>query len=197
MSKLILGLDLVTPSEESNESDDSENLEGDFTLDEKSRSVELTEDGHQKIEEILINAGLLEQNQNLYQASNLALLHHVNSALRAKYLFTKDVEYLIKDGQAVLIDERTGRTMPGRRLSDGLHQAIEAKENLHIQQESQTLASTTFQNYFRLYEKLSGMTGTADTEAFEFQQIYNLKVAVIPTNTTVVRKDEDLSLIHI
>ena len=191
MSKLILGLDLVTPSEESNESDDSENLEGDFTLDEKSRSVELTEDGHQKIEEILINAGLLEQNQNLYQASNLALLHHVNSALRAKYLFTKDVEYLIKDGQAVLIDEHTGRTMPGRRLSDGLHQAIEAKENLHIQQESQTLASTTFQNYFRLYEKLSGMTGTADTEAFEFQQIYNLKVAVIPTNTTVVRKDED------
>ncbi|MEC8212179.1 MAG: preprotein translocase subunit SecA [Pseudomonadota bacterium] len=191
MSKLILGLDLVTPSEESNESDDSENLEGDFTLDEKSRSVELTEDGHQKIEEILINAGLLEQNQNLYQASNLALLHHVNSALRAKYLFTKDVEYLIKDGQAVLIDEHTGRTMPGRRLSDGLHQAIEAKENLHIQQESQTLASTTFQNYFRLYEKLSGMTGTADTEAFEFQQIYNLKVAVIPTNTIVVRKDED------
>ena len=191
MSKLILGLDLATPSEESNESDDSENLEGDFTLDEKSRSVELTEDGHQKIEEILINAGLLEQNQNLYQASNLALLHHVNSALRAKYLFTKDVEYLIKDGQAVLIDEHTGRTMPGRRLSDGLHQAIEAKENLHIQQESQTLASTTFQNYFRLYEKLSGMTGTADTEAFEFQQIYNLKVAVIPTNTTVVRKDED------
>ena len=134
---------------------------------------------------------MLEQNQNLYQASNLALLHHVNSALRAKYLFTKDVEYLIKDGQAVLIDEHTGRTMPGRRLSDGLHQAIEAKENLHIQQESQTLASTTFQNYFRLYEKLSGMTGTADTEAFEFQQIYNLKVAVIPTNTTVVRKDED------
>jgi len=191
MSKLILDLDLVTPSEESNESDDSENLDGDFTLDEKSRSVELTEGGHQKIEEILINAGLLEQNQNLYQASNLALLHHVNSALRAKYLFTKDVEYLIKDGQAVLIDEHTGRTMPGRRLSDGLHQAIEAKENLHIQQESQTLASTTFQNYFRLYEKLSGMTGTADTEAFEFQQIYNLKVAVIPTNTNVVRKDED------
>ena len=124
MSKLILGLDLVTPSEESNESDDSENLEGDFTLDEKSRSVELTEDGHQKIEEILINAGLLEQNQNLYQASNLALLHHVNSALRAKYLFTKDVEYLIKDGQAVLIDEHTGRTMPGRRLSDGLHLSL-------------------------------------------------------------------------
>ncbi len=191
MSKLILGLDLATPSLESNESDDSENLDGDFILDEKSRSVELTEDGHQKIEEILINAGLLEQNQNLYQASNLALLHHVNSALRAKYLFTKDVEYLIKDGQAVLIDEHTGRTMPGRRLSDGLHQAIEAKENLNIQQESQTLASTTFQNYFRLYEKLSGMTGTADTEAFEFQQIYNLKVVVIPTNTTVVRKDED------
>ena len=194
MSKLVLDLDLALPSEDPEDSEDmqeSKPLIGDFTLDEKSRSVELTEDGHQKIEDILFKAGLLEADQNLYQASNLGLLHHVNSALKAKYLFNRDVEYLIKDGQAILIDEHTGRTMPGRRLSDGLHQAIEAKENLSIQQESQTLASTTFQNYFRLYEKLAGMTGTADTEAYEFQEIYNLQVTVIPTNTDVVRKDED------
>ena len=121
---------------------------GDFVVDEKSRSIELTEDGHQKIEEILIKQGLLEQDQSVYQPSNLGLLHHVNSALRAKHLFHRDVEYIIQEGQAVLIDEHTGRTMAGRRLSEGLHQAIEAKEGLVIQQESQTLASTTFQNYF-------------------------------------------------
>ena len=162
---------------------------GDFLLDEKSRGIELTEDGHQKIEEILIKQGLLEQDQSLYQATNLGLLHHVNSALRAQHLFSRDVEYIIQDGQAVLIDEHTGRTMPGRRLSEGLHQAIEAKENLTIQQESQTLASTTFQNYFRLYQKLAGMTGTADTEAYEFDQIYGLRVMVIPTNVDVMRND--------
>ena len=162
---------------------------GDFVLDEKSRGIELTEDGHQKIEEILIKQGLLEQDQSLYQATNLGLLHHVNSALRAQHLFSRDVEYIIQDGQAVLIDEHTGRTMPGRRLSEGLHQAIEAKENLTIQQESQTLASTTFQNYFRLYQKLAGMTGTADTEAYEFDQIYGLRVMVIPTNVDVMRND--------
>jgi len=162
---------------------------GDFVIDEKSRSVDLTEDGHQKIEEILIKEGLLDQDQSLYQATNLGLLHHVSSALRANHLFHRDVEYIIQDGQAVLIDEHTGRTMPGRRLSEGLHQAIEAKENLQIQQESQTLASTTFQNYFRLYHKLAGMTGTADTEAYEFDQIYGLKVMVIPTNVDVVRVD--------
>jgi len=162
---------------------------GDFVIDEKSRSIELTEDGHQKIEEILIKEGLLEQDQSLYQATNLGLLHHVNSALRAKHLFHRDVEYIIQEGQAVLIDEHTGRTMAGRRLSEGLHQAIEAKESLAIQQESQTLASTTFQNYFRLYHKLSGMTGTADTEAYEFDQIYGLRVMVIPTNVDVVRID--------
>ena len=162
---------------------------GDFIVDEKTRGVELTEEGHSKVESILIKEGLLEENDSLYQASNLGLLHHVHSALRAQHLFHKDVEYIIQQGQAVLIDEHTGRTMPGRRLSEGLHQAIEAKENLTIQQESQTLASTTFQNYFRIYQKLSGMTGTADTEAYELHQIYGLQVVVIPTNVEVKRVD--------
>ena len=162
---------------------------GDFIVDEKTRGVELTEEGFQKVEDILISEGLLAPDDSLYQATNLGLLHHVHSALRAQHLFQCDVEYILQDGQAVLIDEHTGRTMPGRRLSEGLHQAIEAKEGLTIQQESQTLASTTFQNYFRLYRKLAGMTGTADTEAYEFQQIYGLQVMVIPTNVEVKRKD--------
>ena len=160
-----------------------------FAIDEKTRQVELTEDGHQKIEDILIGEGLLEPDDSLYQASNLNLLHHVHAALKAHHLFGRDVEYIVQQGQVVLIDEHTGRTMPGRRLSEGLHQAIEAKEGLQIQQESQTLASTTFQNYFRLYNKLSGMTGTADTEAYEFHQIYGLQVVVIPTNVEVKRED--------
>ncbi|ETN93008.1 preprotein translocase subunit SecA [Gammaproteobacteria bacterium MOLA455] len=162
---------------------------GDFIVDEKTRSVELSEEGFQKVEDILIGEGLLTADESLYQAANLGLLHHVHSALRAQNLFQRDIEYIVQDNQAVLIDEHTGRTMPGRRLSEGLHQAIEAKEGLEIQQESQTLASTTFQNYFRLYEKLAGMTGTADTEAFEFQQIYGLEVMVIPTNVEVKRQD--------
>jgi preprotein translocase subunit SecA len=162
---------------------------GDFVVDEKTRSVELSEEGFQKVEDILIGEGLLTADESLYQAANLGLLHHVHSALRAQNLFQRDVEYIVQDNQAVLIDEHTGRTMPGRRLSEGLHQAIEAKEGLEIQQESQTLASTTFQNYFRLYDKLAGMTGTADTEAFEFQQIYGLQVMVIPTNVEVKRQD--------
>ena len=162
---------------------------GDFVVDEKTRSVELTEEGFQKVEDILIGEGLLTADESLYQAANLGLLHHVHSALRAQNLFQRDIEYIVQDNQAVLIDEHTGRTMPGRRLSEGLHQAIEAKEGLDIQQESQTLASTTFQNYFRLYDKLAGMTGTADTEAFEFQQIYGLEVMVIPTNVEVKRQD--------
>ena len=162
---------------------------GDFVVDEKTRSVELTEEGFQKVEDILISEGLLTADESLYQAANLGLLHHVHSALRAQNLFQRDIEYIVQDNQAVLIDEHTGRTMPGRRLSEGLHQAIEAKEGLEIQQESQTLASTTFQNYFRLYDKLAGMTGTADTEAFEFQQIYGLEVMVIPTNVEVKRQD--------
>ena len=170
---------------------EEQEITGDFILDEKTRGVELTEIGHQKIEEILIKKGLLAQDESLYQATNLGLLHHVHSALRAQHLFQNDVEYIVQNGEAVLIDEHTGRTMPGRRLSEGLHQAIEAKEGLNIQQESQTLASTTFQNYFRLYSKLSGMTGTADTEAFEFQQIYGLQVMVIPTNVPVRRVDHN------
>lgn len=162
---------------------------GDFTVDEKSRQVELTEDGHQKVEDLLIQSGMLPPDQNLYAANNLALLHHVNSALRAHALFHRNVEYIVQEGQVVLIDEHTGRTMPGRRLSEGLHQAIEAKEGVAIQSESQTLASTTFQNYFRLYPTLSGMTGTADTEAYEFREIYGLDVVVIPTNKHIQRID--------
>lgn len=162
---------------------------GDYTVDEKSRQVELTEDGHQKVEDLLIQSGLLAPDQNLYAANNLSLLHHVNSALRAHALFHRNVEYIVQEGQVVLIDEHTGRTMPGRRLSEGLHQAIEAKEGVSIQSESQTLASTTFQNYFRLYPTLSGMTGTADTEAYEFREIYGLDVVVIPTNKPVQRID--------
>ncbi|MGB2044119.1 MAG: preprotein translocase subunit SecA [Porticoccaceae bacterium] len=184
VNKLALGLEAQVETE-------GEQVEptGDFIVDEKTRGVELTEEGHSKVEAILIKQGLLEENDSLYQASNLGLLHHVHSALRAQHLFHKDVEYIIQQGQAVLIDEHTGRTMPGRRLSEGLHQAIEAKENLTIQQESQTLASTTFQNYFRIYQKLSGMTGTADTEAYELHQIYGLQVVVIPTNVEVKRVD--------
>ena len=138
---------------------------------------------------MLESEGLLQEGDSLYSSTNLALLHHVQSALKAHHLFHKDVEYIVQDGQIVLIDEHTGRTMSGRRLSEGLHQAIEAKEGVHIQSESQTLASTTFQNYFRLYDKLSGMTGTADTEAYEFHQIYGLPVVVIPTNMPVARED--------
>ncbi len=190
MNRLVLNLKPQPESETEIEGEEQE-ITGDFILDEKIRGVELTEVGHQKIEEILIKEGLLTEDESLYQATNLGLLHHVHSALRAQHLFQNDVEYIIQNNEAVLIDEHTGRTMPGRRLSEGLHQAIEAKEGLNIQQESQTLASTTFQNYFRLYSKLSGMTGTADTEAFEFQQIYGLQVMVIPTNVPVRRVDHN------
>lgn len=167
----------------------SDDVPGDFIVDEKTRQIELTEEGHSKIESLLESEGLLQQGDSLYNASNLGLLHHVQSALRAHHLFHKDVEYIIQEGQIVLIDEHTGRTMVGRRLSEGLHQAIEAKEGVSIHSESQTLASTTFQNYFRLYEKLAGMTGTADTEAYEFHQIYGLAVVVIPTNKPISRTD--------
>jgi preprotein translocase subunit SecA len=163
--------------------------EGHYKVDEKSRQVELNEAGHQYVEEMLTAAGLLAEGESLYSAHNLGLLTHVYAGLRAHKLFHRNVEYIVQDGQVILIDEHTGRTMPGRRLSEGLHQAIEAKEGVNIQAESQTLASTTFQNYFRLYNKLSGMTGTADTEAFEFRQIYGLDVMVIPTNKPVARKD--------
>ncbi len=169
----------------------SEPEEGHYSVDEKMRQVELTEAGHQVVEELLIKEGLLDEGDSLYSASNLNLLHHVNSALRAHVLFHNNIEYIIQNDQVVLIDEHTGRTMPGRRLSEGLHQAIEAKEGVTIQAESQTLASTTFQNYFRLFDKLAGMTGTADTEAFEFRQIYGLDVVVIPTNKPNARRDHN------
>lgn len=165
--------------------------DGDFYLDEKSKNIELTEQGHAKIEALLTQNGLLEEGDSLYAATNLSLLHHINSALRAHHLYHKDVDYIVQNGQVVIVDEHTGRTMPGRRWGEGLHQAIEAKENVKIQAESQTLASTTFQNYFRLYSKLAGMTGTADTEAFEFRSIYGLDVIVIPTNRPIQRKDHN------
>ncbi len=171
--------------------EEDEVLDGDFIVDEKSRQVELTDPGHEKVEDLMVSRGLLQEGENLYSATNLTLLHQLQSALRANFLFNKEVEYIIQDNQVVLIDEHTGRTMAGRRLSEGLHQAIEAKEGVPIQNESQTLASTTFQNFFRLYEKLSGMTGTADTEAFEFNQIYGLDVVVIPTNKPMVRIDDN------
>ena len=163
--------------------------EGHYSIDEKARQVELTEQGHQFIEDMLTQVGLLAEGESLYSAHNLSLLTHVYAALRAHTLFHRNIEYIVQNGQVVLIDEHTGRTMQGRRLSEGLHQAIEAKEGVQIQAESQTLASTTFQNYFRLYNKLAGMTGTADTEAFEFRQIYGLDVVVIPTNKPIARKD--------
>ncbi|MCU7847053.1 MAG: preprotein translocase subunit SecA [Candidatus Thiodiazotropha sp. (ex Lucinoma kastoroae)] len=162
---------------------------GDFSVDEKARQVYFSEEGHQHVEEMLTEAGLLEVGASLYDSANIILMHHANAALRAHALFQRNVEYIVKDGQIVIVDEFTGRTMPGRRWSDGQHQAVEAKEGVEIQNENQTLASITFQNYFRLYKKLSGMTGTADTEAFEFQQIYGLEVVVIPTNQPMIRKD--------
>jgi preprotein translocase subunit SecA len=162
---------------------------GDYTLDEKSKQVFLTEAGHDSAEMLMVKAGLLTEGESLYDAANITLVHHLNAGLRAHAIFVKDVDYIIKEGQVVIVDEFTGRTMSGRRWSEGLHQAIEAKENVDIQNENQTIASITFQNYFRLYDKLSGMTGTADTEAFEFQQIYGLEVVVVPTNKNMVRDD--------
>ena len=162
---------------------------GDYGVDEKSRQIHLTEEGHQNIEDLLAGQKLLGDGETLYDTTNISLLHHVNAALRAHVLFQKDIDYIIQDGQVIIVDEFTGRTMPGRRWSDGLHQAVEAKEGVKIQKENQTLASITFQNYFRLYNRLSGMTGTADTEAFEFQSIYGLEVVVIPTHRDMVRDD--------
>ncbi len=162
---------------------------GDYSVDEKAKQIHLTEEGHQHIEELLLSQGLLAGNESLYDVANINLLHHVNAALRANVLFQKNVDYIVRDGQVTIVDEFTGRTMPGRRWSDGLHQAVEAKEGVVIQNENQTLASITFQNYFRLYNTLSGMTGTADTEAYEFESIYGLEVVVIPTHKSMIRED--------
>jgi preprotein translocase subunit SecA len=165
--------------------------DGDFTIDEKQKQVYLTEEGMAHVEELMVKSGLLKEEESLYNAQNLNLVHHLNAGLRAHHLFHKDVDYIIRDGEVVIVDEFTGRTLAGRRWSEGLHQAIEAKEGVPIQRENQTLASITFQNYFRLYEKLSGMTGTADTEAYEFQSIYGLEVVVIPTAKPMIRDDKD------
>ncbi len=162
---------------------------GDYSIDEKSKQAFLTEDGHARVEELMSRGGLIKAGESLYDAANIGLMQHLSAALRAHGVYRRDVEYLVKDGEVVIVDEFTGRTMPGRRWSDGLHQAIEAKEGVQVRQENQTLASITFQNYFRMYQKLSGMTGTADTEAFEFQQIYGLEVVVIPTHKDMVRQD--------
>tara|TARA_E500000178_G_scaffold62096_1_gene58884 strand:+ start:925 stop:3540 length:2616 start_codon:yes stop_codon:yes gene_type:complete len=165
--------------------------EGDFQIDEKVRSAELTEKGHENVERLLVHNGLLKEDDSLYASENLKLLNMVQSSLRAFNLFEKNTDYLVQNGQVVLIDTNTGRALPGRRLSDGVHQALELKENVNIQVESQTLASTTFQNFFRLFDKLSGMTGTAETEAQEFEEIYSLETIVIPTNLPMIRDDKD------
>ncbi|MCZ6498147.1 MAG: preprotein translocase subunit SecA [Gammaproteobacteria bacterium] len=162
---------------------------GDFTIDEKAKQAHLTEEGHERVERLLVKAGALSAGESLYDAANIRLMHHLNAALRAHGLFKREVDYIVKDGEVVIVDEFTGRTMAGRRWSDGLHQAIEAKEGVRVKEENQTIASITFQNYFRLYTKLAGMTGTADTEAYEFQQIYGLEVVVIPTHLPMVRDD--------
>jgi len=171
-------------------------VRGHYTVDEKSKQAHITEDGHQRVEDLMQQAGLLGEHESLYDSANIRLVHHLNAALRAHALFSRDVEYIVNDGEIVIVDEFTGRTMPGRRWSDGLHQAVEAKEGVSVKQENQTVASITFQNYFRLYNNLSGMTGTADTEAFEFQQIYGLEVIVIPTHQPMIR-DEMPDLVYL
>jgi preprotein translocase subunit SecA len=190
-SELYRQINTIVPKLERQAEEDKEGEEstGDFTIDEKAKQVYLTERGQVRVEEILQQMGLLAEGDSLFSAANISLLHHVMAALRAHTLFQKDVDYIVKDGEIVIVDEHTGRTMEGRRWSEGLHQAIEAKEGVNIQNENQTLASITFQNYFRLYNKLAGMTGTADTEAFEFNHIYGLETVVIPTNKPMIRKD--------
>lgn len=184
-------IDKIIPHLIAQEREDSDEYQGtgDYFLDLKNKQAHLTERGQIKLEELLVNAGLMEDGESLYSPQRISLLHHAYAALRAHTLFEKDVDYIVKDGEVVIVDEHTGRTMSGRRWSDGLHQAVEAKEGVEIQGENQTVASISYQNYFRLYEKLAGMTGTADTEAFEFQQIYGLETVVIPTNRPVIRED--------
>jgi preprotein translocase subunit SecA len=185
-SELYVAIDKLIPKLVRQESEEGS---GHFYVDEKARQVHLTEAGHEFVEGLLADAGLLKEGESLYGAANIGLMHHVSSALRAHALFHRDVDYVVKDGEIIIVDEFTGRTMPGRRWSEGLHQAVEAKEGATIRQENQTLASITFQNYFRLFTKLAGMTGTADTEAYEFQQIYGLEVVVVPTNAPMIRED--------
>lgn len=190
-SELYIKINKIIPGLGRQEKEDSDSFEGtgDFSVDEKARQVHLTERGLIKIEDLLVKQGIMSEGESLYSPTNIILMHHVIAALRAHALFTRDVDYIVKDNEVIIVDEHTGRTMQGRRWSDGLHQAVEAKEGVQIQNENQTLASITFQNYFRLYDKLAGMTGTADTEAFEFSSIYNLNTIVVPTNRPMVRQD--------
>ncbi|MEH6530172.1 MAG: preprotein translocase subunit SecA [Photobacterium frigidiphilum] len=190
-SDLYTKINLLIPQLVKQDQEDSEDFRGDghYTVDEKSKQTHLTENGQEFVEELLTQQGMMAEDDTLYSPSNISLLHHITAALRAHVLFERDVDYIVKDDEVIIVDEHTGRTMPGRRWSEGLHQAVEAKEGVKIQNENQTLASITFQNYFRLYSKLSGMTGTADTEAFEFQSIYSLETVVMPTNKPMVRDD--------
>ncbi|OTA21817.1 preprotein translocase subunit SecA [Xenorhabdus beddingii] len=190
-SELYIKVDKLIPQLIRQEKEDSDTFQGEghFSVDEKTRQVHLTERGLVRVEELLVEAKMMEEGESLYSPTNIMLMHHVTAALRAHVLFTRDVDYIVKEGEVIIVDEHTGRTMQGRRWSDGLHQAVEAKESVEIQNENQTLASITFQNYFRIYEKLAGMTGTADTEAFEFSSIYKLDTIVIPTNRPMVRQD--------
>ena len=191
-SELYIAINKLIPSLVEQEKEDSDEFQGtgDYSLDLKNKQANLTERGLEKCENWLVEQGLMRPEDSLYSAANLGLFHHISAALRAHTLFQRDVDYVVKDGEIVIVDEHTGRTMAGRRWSDGLHQAIEAKEGVKIQGENQTVASITYQNFFRLYEKLAGMTGTADTEAFEFQQIYGLETVVIPTNRPMIRDDK-------
>jgi preprotein translocase subunit SecA len=185
-TELYLAINKLVPELIKQESKDAP---GDYFVDEKSKQTHLSESGHQHIEEIFSREGLIKEGESLYDANNIMLMHHLNASLRGHALYKRDIDYIVQNGEVIIVDEHTGRTMPGRRWSDGLHQAVEAKEKVKVRQENQTLASITFQNYFRLYNKLSGMTGTADTEAYEFQQIYALEVIVLPTNQAMIRGD--------
>ncbi|WP_338491769.1 preprotein translocase subunit SecA [Erwinia aphidicola] len=190
-SELYIQVNKIIPRLIRQEKEDSDTFQGEghFSVDEKARQVHLTERGLVAVEELMVSEGIMQEGESLYSPGNIMMMHHVTAALRAHVLFTRDVDYIVKDGEVIIVDEHTGRTMQGRRWSDGLHQAVEAKEGVEIQNENQTLASITFQNYFRLYNKLAGMTGTADTEAFEFSSIYKLDTIVVPTNRPMVRKD--------
>lgn len=190
-SERYVQIDKIIPFLVRQEKEDSDTFvgTGDFSIDEKSKQVNITERGLIKIEELLVKQGVMNAEESLYAPNNIVLMHHINAALKAHHIFAKNVDYIVKDDEIIIVDEHTGRTMEGRRWSDGLHQAVEAKEKVKIQNENQTLASITFQNYFRLYEKLAGMTGTADTEAFEFNSIYKLDTIVIPTNRPIQRQD--------
>jgi len=189
-SDLYISINKIVPGLKVQREGDDEDEDGAYSIDEKTKQAYLTENGHERVERLLLENNIIREGMSLYDPVNIPVLHHLNAALRAHALFHKDVDYIVQNNEVVIVDEFTGRTMPGRRWSDGLHQAIEAKENVPIQNENQTLATITYQNYFRLYKKLAGMTGTADTEASEFQQIYGLEVIVIPTHLQMIRDDQ-------